>query len=121
MADNIEMSSDKAKKTTLFINYEKVEGYKKNLKQDFSNMEQSLAAMKKYFDAIANDSGTSGQVKTTMQKASNALKTVGEKNKNWNTGIDNKINSVVQAYVQSVLGSLLKDLEQSATDLGKLK
>jgi hypothetical protein len=107
-------------KKTLYINNEKVAVYKKNLKDDFAEIELAISNAKKCFDNIANDKGTSGQVKTTMQKASAALKTVGEKNSNWNKGIESKINKVVQAYAQSVLGSLLDDLAQSATDLSKL-
>ena len=117
----IQMSETNAAKKTLFINNDKVAEYKKQLKQDFQNINTCITETKKCFDAIAGDKGTSGQVKTTMQKASGALKTVGEKNANWNSSINNKINSVVQKYAQSVLGSLLDDLKKSATDLGNLK
>ena len=117
----IQMSETNAAKSTLYINNEKVTGYKKSLKKDFTDINNCINEMKKCFDAIANDKGTSGQVKTTMQKASAALKTVGDKNANWNNNINSKIDSVVQKYAQSVLSGLLNDLKQSATDLGNLK
>ena len=100
-------------------NETKLATYKKNIKNEFKSMDDSLTKMKGYYKSL-RDAAT-GQVKVTMDQAVDALGKVATANSNWNKELESKINTVVQDYANSIYGSILDELAQAATDLSGLK